>query len=79
MNTNEAITAILRASGKNKKQVSLALGRSPAWLSSTLSRPGSSEATTVAAIAGVCGYSLALVPPADLPGSAITIDPPEQA
>ena len=77
MDTNGAILCMIKQAKKSKRGISLELGKSPTWLSATLARPGSSEATTVAAIADACGYSLALVPPSDVPPSAIVIDPPE--
>ncbi len=77
MDTNEVMRGMLAASGLSMRAASLALGRSASWLSNTLARPGGSEAATVAALAEVCGYRLALVPLAeDLPAGALVIDPP---
>ena len=78
-----AVKKAVEASGKTTREVSEQMGRSEGFLSATIAQSkrkgGGLNSATLAAIAGVCGYSLALVPPADLPGSAITIDPPEQA
>ena len=78
VDTHEAMRSMVARAGLSMRAASIEMGRSPTWLSTTLGRPGSSEAATVAELARVCGYSLALVPPADLPPSAIEIDPPRE-
>ena len=75
MDTNSVMQEMTRSAGLTMKQASLDMGRSANWLSSTLSRPGGSEAATVASLAEVCGYALAAVPVDDLPPSALVIDP----
>ena len=77
MDTNEAMRALIDGAGLSARGASLAMGRSDNWLSATLARPGGSKAATVAELAGVCGYTLALVPvAATLPPGSIVIDPP---
>ena len=77
MDTNEAMRALIDGAGFSARGASLAMGRSDNWLSATLARPGGSKAATVAELAGVCGYKLALVPSgAALPSGSIVIDPP---
>ena len=77
MNTNNAMRTVVRESGLSMRRVSELMGRSSSWLGATLQRPGSSEAATVARLASVCGYKLALVPRDSVPDSAIVIDPGE--
>ncbi len=76
MDTNDAMRALVARSGLSMRAVSMDMGRSPTWLSTTLGRDGSSEAAIVAELADVCGYSLVLVPSRDVPPGAIVIDPP---
>ncbi len=78
MDTNNAMRSMIDAAGLSARRASLDMGRSPAWLSNTLARPGSSTAETLAALAAVCGYRLCAVPAADVPPSALVIDPPAQ-
>ncbi len=74
MDTNSALRFLVEASNKSQRAISQEIGRSPTWLTTTLQRKGSSECSTVSRIAGVCGYSLALVPSDDIPDNAIVID-----
>ncbi len=77
MNTNEAIRTMVEESGYSHRALSVELGHSATWLSSTLHRPGDSECGTVAAIARIAGYSLVLVPRnRPLPVGSLVIDPP---
>lgn len=77
MDTKDAMKAIVSESGYSMRRASELMGRSPNWLANTLARSGSSEAATVAELAEVCGYRLALVPCSDVPPSAFVIDPAE--
>ena len=77
MNTNNAVRNAIKSAGMTLDGVSLAMGKSKNWLSSTLAHTESSKASTVAQIGGVTGHALALVPREDLPASAIVIDPPK--
>lgn len=77
MDTTGAMREAWQRSGLTSRAVSEAMGRSPSWLSATLARPRTSEASTVAELADVCGYRLALVPGREaLPPGSIVIDPP---
>lgn len=77
MNTKDAMKTVVCDAGYSLRRASELMGRSPNWLANTLARSGSSEAATVAELAQVCGYRLALVPAGDVPASALVIDPPE--
>lgn len=75
MDTNNAMRSMIDAAGLSARRASLDMGRAPAWLSNTLARPGSSTADTIASLAAVCGYVLALVPSdQDLPSGSLVID-----
>lgn len=77
MNTNEAIRTMVEESGYSQRALSVELGHSATWLSSTLHRPGDSECGTMAAIGRVTGYKLVLVPEdSPLPVGSLVIEPP---
>ena len=81
MNTLEAMTAIIDASGESRRTLSERMGRSPNYLASVIEQSqrkgGNVNSATLAALADVAGYSLAAVPADDLPPSALVIDPSE--
>lgn len=74
MDTNEALRQVISSSGLSMRSISESLGKSPTWLGSTLGRDGSSRAATVADVASVCGWSLALVQAGEEPRGALVID-----
>lgn len=76
MQTFEAIRAMLGASGKSQRGVSIELGRTHNWLNSTLGIAQDTKAGTLAAIAKVCGYELQLVNRDT--GDVLTIDPTQK-
>lgn len=78
MDTNDAMRSMIGAAGLSARRASLDMGRSAAWLSNTLARPGSSTAETLAELAEVCGYRLCAVPVDDVPPSALIIDAPRE-
>lgn len=74
MNENEAIRTMLDRSGLSQTRASLMMGKSPSWLSASLAHSGCG-ASTLARIADVCGYELALVPKGGVPDGGLVIDP----
>lgn len=81
MEANRAISALLGVSGFKASEVSRELGRVPGWLSSVLYKSrrdcGGMTTGTVAAVARVCGYRLALIPEWEsIPPDSFVIDPP---
>lgn len=79
MNTEQAMRAAVEQAGMSMNKVSRAMGRNDNFLSATLSRGSTPKADTLAAMLEVCGYRLAAVPYADVPDTALVIDPPESA
>ena len=78
MDTHKAIKIMLKLSDITQDRISTELGRSKYWLSSTFHAAQDSRAGTVAAIANICGYKLALVPSDSVPANALIIDPPNK-
>lgn len=76
VDTNDALRAVVAASGMTLADVSRGMGRAPSWLGATLSGASSSKAATVAHVGAVCGYDLALVPHDTAPAGGVVIDPP---
>lgn len=63
MRTHEALTHIIERSGKSKSAISLELGKSRNFITSSFTQSGGEwnpQGDTLAAIAGACGYSLVL-------------------
>ena len=75
MDTTSAVRAMVQRSGMSARAVSQAAGRTPDYLGSILYRGSSPSLATAADLAAPCGYAVALVPVADLPPSALVIDP----
>lgn len=73
MQSRDAIRELKARSGKSGVQISEELGKSPNWLGATISRGSDPQAGTLAAIAAVCGYRLALI---GRDGDRIDIDAP---
>lgn len=78
MNTNDAIKQVASNAGMSMIGVSKAMGRNDNYMSVTLSRGSVPQADTLAAMLDVCGYSLAAIPHADVPDTALVIDPPSE-
>ena len=75
VNVRDAIREMVRLAHNSIRATSLAMGRSSNFLSTTLVKGSSPTAPTLALIARVCGYSLALVPSGvELPAGSIIID-----
>ena len=79
MDTVDAVRKAVDASGKSMRAVSEELGRSSNYVYSSLEQSarkgGGLHSATLAGIAGVCGYSLALVPKGKEPPGSLVIDP----
>lgn len=82
MKTTDAMHAAIDASGMSSRAVSVKMGKSANYVSAVIAssrnKGGGVYSATLANLADVCGYALALVPVADLPDTAITVDPPER-
>lgn len=71
----EALKCAAAASGTPTTHIGRAMGKRDNYVSATASRGSVPKADTLAAMAAVCGYTLALVPMGSLPEGALTIDP----
>lgn len=76
MDSDEALRAMLQASGLSQRAAASAVGRSPSFVSVALARGSDLQASTLATMAGACGYSLQLVP-RDSSREVLTISPRE--
>lgn len=75
MRSYEAIREMIKATGKSMNGVSVAIGRAGNFIYEITSKQYDSRAETLTAIAGECGYRLALVPDSEqLPSNSIAID-----
>lgn len=75
MRGTEALEAMQERSGKSAYAISKALGHAPHWLSQATRGDRGTSTHTLLAVAGQCGYVLALVPLGEeLPPGAIVID-----
>lgn len=79
MDSSKAMKTMVERCGKSARAVSTEAGRTPDYLGSIFYRGSSPTLATAAQIADVCGYSVALTPKADVPPSALVIDPPAGA
>ena len=77
MQVNDAIRAIVQASGLSLRGVSERMGKKPTLVSSALQNKDK-QASLLAGIAAACGYALALVPVDQLPDGAVVIDAPSR-
>lgn len=62
MNANNAMRAMIEASGKSGRQVAREIGRSESFVSSTLAQGVCPRADTLAMVAEACGYKIVIVP-----------------
>ena len=78
--TLEAINAAIESSGMTVRGVSQAMGKSDGYISSVISsskrKGGGVYSGTLANLAQVCGYTLALVPAGKDVDGMLAIDPP---
>lgn len=77
MNTPDLIRDAVSKAGISMISASRAMGKNDNYFASVVARGSTPKADTLAAMLGVCGYSLAAIPHADVPGTALVIDPPE--
>ena len=75
MQVNDAIRAIVQASGLSLRGVSERMGKKPTLVSSALQNKDK-QASLLAGIAAACGYDLALVPKGKAPEGTVIIDSP---
>ena len=75
MDADSAIRAMVDKAGTSMRAVSLATGRGAPWLGSMLHRGTVPTLGVAADVAAACGYAVAFVPMADLPPSALAVDP----
>ena len=73
MDALDAMRRTISTSGKSNRDIAREMGKSPTYLSSTLTRGSIPSIATAATIADACGYDLALVNRAT--GERIVIDP----
>lgn len=72
----EALQEAARREAMPTTHIGRAMGKGDNYFSAVKSRGSVPRCDTMAAMADTMGYSLALVPSAALPASAIAIDPP---
>lgn len=75
MDAYEALKEAGERTGVPMYKVGRALGKTDSYVSNGVARGSSPRCDTMAKMAGVCGYGLALVPEADMPDSALVIGP----
>ena len=69
-----AIKAAAAAAGVPTTHIGPAMGKTPGYVANAAARGSAPRVDTVARMADVLGYALALVPVGDVPASAIVID-----
>lgn len=74
MDTLQALTTMLDASGVTPYAAARALGRGSSYVSGMVWRGSCPSADLLARLAGVCGWRLALLPPDGSGLSPLTID-----
>ena len=79
MDAQSAWKRAARDSDKSMRSVSLEMGRSENFISTTFGKKSTPKVDTFAAMLAPCGYILAAIPKSDVPPSAIVIDPPEES
>ena len=60
MDITDCIRQLVRSSGRSSREVSRAIGRSPTWIASAVSRGTDISASRLASIARACGWRLVL-------------------
>lgn len=77
MKAIDAVKSAEESAGVLTTHIGRALGKRGNYVSAVASRGSTPQADTLAAMLGVCGYSLAAIPHTDVPNSALVIDPAE--
>lgn len=75
MRAYDALKAAANEAGMPLTHIGPAMGKPAPYVNTGISRGSTPKADTLAAMLGVCGYKLVAVPEADVPGSALVIDP----
>lgn len=78
MDAMSVVKEAARVAGVPTTHIGPALGKAAPYVANSASRGSTPRCDTEAAMLAVCGYALAAVPLADLPPSALVIDPPAQ-
>lgn len=78
MNTNDLIREAISKTGISMISASRAMGKNDNYFASVVARGSTPQAGTLAAMLGVCGYSLAAIPKGTEPPDALVIDPTEK-
>lgn len=78
MQAYDALKHAAKDAGVPLTHIGPAMGKPSTYVNNGITRGSSPRCNTMAAMLGVCGYSLAAIPHADVPDSALVIDPPEQ-
>lgn len=82
METIDAINTAISASGQTSRRVSQLMGKSDSYISAVIAsskrKGGGVYSATLANLADVCGYALALVPTGKVDDTMLVIDPPER-
>lgn len=79
MRAYEALRSAAKHAGVPLTHIGPAMGKPAPYVNTGMSRGSTPKADTLAAMLDVCGYSLAAVPHADVPDTALVIDPAERA
>ena len=79
MDAYEAVKRAAENNGISTNSIGRALGKADSYVASGATRGSTPKADTLAAMLEVCGYSLAAIPHADVPDTALVIDPPDGA
>lgn len=73
MDAYEALREAASETGVPLYKIGRALGKADAYVNSAISRGSVPRCDTMAKMAAVCGYGLALVPRGDMPDTALVI------
>ena len=76
MKAIDAVKGAAMSAGVPTTHIGRAMGKRDNYVAAVASRGSTPKADTLAAMLGVCGYSLAAIPHADVPDTALVIDPP---
>lgn len=73
MDAYEALVRAGEKAGVPMYKIGPSIGKTRSYVSNGMARGSSPTCAKMAEMAGVCGYGLALVPLADMPGTAFVI------
>lgn len=75
MGPYDAVKRAAEACGVSTNSIGRSLGKADSYVSSGASRGSVPRADVLAAMLGVCGWSLVAMPSEDVPDGAVVIDP----